>query len=211
MGEVYLVTDTALCQQAGHTLEGVVQQALEANVRWVQLREKEESTRAFMDKALSLRKLTRAYGAKLIINDRIDVALAAEADGVHIGQADMPYAVARKLLGRDKIIGLSVTSLAEWEEAEPWDVDYLGVGPVFHTPTKADIAPPLGLEGSRQIGLQSRHRLFAIGGIHPVNLAAVMATGMDGIAVVSAICSARWPKEAALELMKLLQPFSNPQ
>ncbi len=208
MGEVYLVTDMALCRQGGHDLQQVVQQALEAGLRWVQLREKEDSTRVLLKKAVLLRQLTRAYGAKLVINDRIDVALAAGADGVHIGQSDMPYPLTRKLLGPDKIIGLSVTNLAEWEEAEPWDVDYLGVGPIFHTDTKPDIAPPLGLEGLQQIGKQSRHRLFAIGGIHPANVAEVMATGMDGIAVVSAICAAPCPKAAALELIELIHPFS---
>ncbi|SDJ92732.1 thiamine-phosphate pyrophosphorylase [Catalinimonas alkaloidigena] len=205
MSAIYLVTDASLCDQAGHTLEFVVEAALQAGVRWIQLREKEETTRNFVRKAQQIQQLTQAYGAKLIINDRIDVALAIDADGVHVGQSDMPYALARRLVGPDKIVGLSVTNLAEWEEAEAWDVDYFGAGPIFHTDTKRDITPPMGLEGLRHMRQHSQHPIFAIGGIHEHNLDALMQTGIAGVAVVSAICSATDPATAARRLLHLTQ------
>jgi thiamine-phosphate pyrophosphorylase len=185
---LYLVTDRAL--SLGRSIEEVVLAAVDGGVTAVQLREKECSTREFVDLARSLKKLLAPRGVPLLINDRIDVALAAEADGVHIGQSDMSYGDARGLLGPDALIGLSVETPEQAAEAGPLDCDYLGVGPVFPTATKADAAPAWGLGRLAELRQTSRHRLVGIGGINSSNAAAVAAAGADGIAVVSAICSA---------------------
>jgi thiamine-phosphate pyrophosphorylase len=136
----------------------------------------------------------------LIINDRLDIALAVDADGLHIGQSDLPYKVARKLLGKNKIIGLSVENMEQARMANDLDVDYIGISPVFSTPTKTDTQKPFGLEGIREIAAFSRHQSVAIGGINTNNAADIIRAGAHGIAVVSAIVSADEPAKAAREL-----------
>ena len=140
-----------------------------------------------------------------MINDRLDVALASAADGVHIGQRDMAYSDARRLLGPEAIIGVSVETPREAEAAEGLDCDYLGVSPVFPTPTKTDVATSWGLEGLRELRRRSRKLLVAIGGINRSNAAAVLDAGADGIAVVSAICAARDHEAAARELKAIVE------
>ena len=169
----------------------------------VQLREKEAPTGEFVALAKRLRALLAPLGVPLIINDRVDVALAADADGVHIGQSDMAYEDARRLLGPDKIIGLSVENFEDLERANSMDVDYVGISPVYGTPTKTDPAQPFGIEGLRKAVERSVHPTVAIGGMNQQTVAEVMATGCDGVAVVSAICSAPSPRQAAQELLKL--------
>lgn len=200
---LYLVTDDDLC--LGRPLENVVRAALAGGVTMVQLREKACSTRMFIERARRIQALTREAGVPLIINDRLDVALAIDAAGAHIGQNDMPYTEARRLLGPEKIIGLSVESLADAEEAESLDVDYLGVSPIYFTPTKTDLTVQLGLEGLRAIRAQSRHVLVGIGGLNEKTIPDVLRAGADGIAVVSAICSAPDPRVAAQELAALIE------
>lgn len=191
---LHLVTDRNLT--LGRTLIDIIQAAVAGGVSVVQLREKHCSTQEFVELARSVMEELRGK-APLIINDRIDVALASGADGVHIGQNDMPYAEARQLMGSKALIGLSVENLEQAQAAESLDVDYLGLSPVFTTATKADIAPPLGLPGVRQIRAISRHQLVAIGGINQENAAQVISAGADGLAIVSAICSANDPQKAA--------------
>ncbi|MCX5836242.1 MAG: thiamine phosphate synthase [Deltaproteobacteria bacterium] len=198
MQGLYLVTDRGLCGQKD--LIDVILKALQGGVACVQLREKEVSTRFFVEEAQKIKALMAPFKAPLIINDRIDVALAVGADGVHIGQADMPYAVARELMGKRAIIGLSVETWEDVERAQYLDVDYLGVSPVFETPTKTDTKGSWGLEGLSKIKAYSRHPLVAIGGLNASNAADVVRAGADCIAVVSAICSAFDPLEAAREL-----------
>jgi thiamine-phosphate pyrophosphorylase len=140
----------------------------------------------------------------LIINDRIDVALACGANGVHIGQEDMPYEIARKLMGDEAIIGLSVENWEDVEAAQKLDVDYIGISPVFATPTKTDTKEPWGLEGLKKIKSFSRHPLVAIGGINEVNARAVVSAGADCLAVVSAICAAEDPTAATIQLKKMI-------
>ncbi len=200
---VYLVTDRALCR--GRPLDEVVLQAVQGGVPTVQLREKDLSTRLFVQEAMRVKRLLAPYGVPLIINDRVDVALAAEADGVHIGQDDMPYSLARKLLGPRAIVGLSVETLEQVLEAEAFDVDYLGVSPVFPTPTKPDAGPAWGLEGLARARQHSHHPLVAIGGLNAGNAGAVVRAGADAIAVVSAICSADDPRRAAEELVRVVE------
>ncbi|HMO51639.1 MAG TPA: thiamine phosphate synthase [Kiritimatiellia bacterium] len=193
-----LVTDRGLCRD--RLLEDVIIDALKGGVSMIQLREKSCSTRTFVRIAESVLALTRAHGVPLIINDRVDVALAVGAEGVHLGQSDLPAPMARRLLGPDKVIGLSVENVEQARAANDMDVDYLGVSPVFATPTKADAPSALGLSGLSAIRAVSRHVLVAIGGIHGDNAADVLRAGADGLAVVSAICSADDPTQATRTL-----------
>lgn len=204
MNGLYLVTDRIIAQQAGHTVAFVVEEACRAGVRWVQLREKELSTRAFLEAARELKQITQAYGARLIINDRVDIALAVDADGVHVGQDDMPYEVVRSLVGPDKLIGLSVNNMIELRAALDDKPDYLGVAAVFATNTKLDTSNLLGLDGLREICTSTSLPTFAIGGINATNIKQIMQAGATGAAVVSAICGQPSPYEATRELLQLI-------
>ena len=195
---LYLVTDRPLAN--GRDIEWIVEQAVMGGVTMVQLREKSCSTREFIELAQRLVLTLRPLGIPLIINDRLDVALAANADGLHIGQSDMPYATARALLGNHKIIGLSVETMEQARAANLLDADYIGISPVFGTPTKTDTNLPFGLEGIAQVMSFTKHPAVAIGGIGLHNAAAIMQAGANGIAVVSAICSAPDPQQAAQQL-----------
>jgi len=202
MQGLYLVTDRDLC--GGRPLQDVVRAAVAGGAAWVQLREKNLSTRAFVEEAAAVKALLAPHKVPLIINDRLDVALAVGADGVHVGQDDMPYPLARAVLGKKMIIGLSVETWEDVEAAEKWDVDYLGVSPVFATPTKTDTKGSWGLEGITRIRSFSRHPLVAIGGLNVTNTGAAVRAGADGIAVVSAICAAPDPFAAARELCRII-------
>ncbi len=201
---VYLVTDEASC--AGRSLIDVVMAAVQGGVTCVQLREKALSTRDFCAKAATLQTLLAPLGIPLVINDRVDVALACGAPGVHLGQSDMPVATARKLLPPQVFLGWSVETLdhvAQASQPEFAGVDYLGVSPVFATPTKTDTSTPWGLQGLRQVRAATGLPLVAIGGIHAGNATDVLAAGADGLAVVSAICGAADPAQATRELHTL--------
>ena len=199
---LYLVTDRSL--SLDRDMEWIVEEAVKGGVTMVQLREKECSTRDFIELAIRLKQKLAPYNVPLIINDRADVALAANADGLHIGQSDIKYNMARQLLGADKIIGLSVENMEQVYESNNMDVDYIGISPVFSTATKTDTAPPFGLEGIRDVMAICNHPAVAIGGINLTNVREIMAAGAHGIAVVSAICSAESPKAAAIELKQKL-------
>ena len=198
MKGVYLVTDRGLCGTRG--VVEVVAQAARAGVCCVQLREKTASTRRFVEAAEKIRSHLAPHGIPLIINDRIDVALAAGADGVHVGQSDMPPKTARRLMGPEAIIGLSVETWEDVVAAQQLDVNYLGISPVYATPTKTDTKEPWGLEGVARIRAFSRHPLVAIGGLDASNAADVVRAGADCIAVVSAICAAENPYDATAHL-----------
>lgn len=200
--KLYLVTDRDL--SLGHSLEDVVTEAVAGGVTIVQLREKEASTGEFVDLAFRLKEILKPYNIPLIINDRLDVALAVDADGLHIGQSDMPYEIARKILGPDKIIGLSVENMDDLLKANELDVDYVGISPVYGTPTKTDTAEPFGLEGLRNAVRLSVHPTVAIGGMNKYTAADVMSSGCDGIAVVSAISSAENIQKATQELKEIV-------
>ncbi len=195
---LYLVTDRSMLRD--YSLTDLVRQATENGVTAVQLREKKALTREFIQLALDLKKILDPLHIPLIINDRVDIALAVDASGVHLGQHDMPVSLARNLLGDDKIIGLSVESDVDVENADALDVDYLGVSPIFQTPTKSDTVAEWGLEGLKKVSLASRYPLVAIGGINHENAERVMQNGADGVAVVSAICASENPGKAASEL-----------
>lgn len=199
---LYLVTDRAAC--LGRDLLEVVAAAVRGGATLVQIREKDCGTRQFVELARAVKKLLAPTGVPLIVNDRVDVALACGADGVHVGQKDMAPADARRLVGPDMILGLSVSSLEEALQAWGKPVDYLGVGPIFPTPTKADAASPLGLDGLAEIRQATDVPLVAIGGLSAANAGQVMRAGADGAAVVSALCSAADPEAAARELARII-------
>jgi thiamine-phosphate pyrophosphorylase len=166
----------------------MVRQAIKAGIRIIQLREKDLPPKTIYEEALRIRSLTRRCNAVFIINDRIDIACAVDADGVHLGQDDMPAEEARKIMGRRKIVGISTHSLKEARDAQRHGADYIGFGPVFHTRTKdAGMPKDLGtLSGiKRSLGIP----VVAIGGITRINTADVMEAGADAIAVASAILS----------------------
>jgi thiamine-phosphate pyrophosphorylase len=203
VGKLHLVTDRKLC--GNRSVQEVVALAVQGGVDMVQLRDKSATSQEFLELARTLKQLLLPFNIPLIINDRIDIALTVNADGAHIGQSDMPYLQARNMLGHDKIIGVSVSSLAELTTTLPCDADYLGVGPIFSTMTKSDAAQPLGIAGLAKLRASSTHTLIAIGGINHTTINDVIATGIDGVAVVSAICAAPQPKQAAYDLQKIMQ------
>jgi thiamine-phosphate pyrophosphorylase len=200
---LYLVTDRGL-SQGRSTLE-IVKAAVKGGVTCVQLREKECPTLEFIEQALSIKDFLSARGVPLIINDRLDVAQAIGADGIHLGQTDMPLDMARAIVKDSMIIGISAESLEDAVEAEKGGADYLGVSPIYATPTKTDTAPPLGLEGLRQIRQAVNIPLVGIGGLNQDNAADVIRNGADGVAVVSAIVAAEDPREAARQLSQLIR------
>ncbi len=202
MKGLYFVTDRGLCGEK--PLSDVVLQAVRGGAACVQLREKEVATRFFVEEARQIKTLMAPFRVPLIINDRLDVALAVGADGVHVGQDDMPYEIARRLMGPRAIIGLSVETWEDVQHAEGLDVDYLGASPIFATPTKTDTKEPWGLEGLARIRAFSRHPLVAIGGLNRSNAEAVVMAGADGVAVVSAICAAPDPCAASRELTGII-------
>ena len=191
---LYLVTDRPLA--GGRDMAWIVREAVAGGATMVQLREKECSTGEFVTLARELKEALQPLGIPLIINDRVDVALAVDADGVHIGQRDMPYDTARALLGKDKIIGLSVETMDEVVAANALDVDYIGISPIYATPTKTNTLTPFGLEGIEEVMRLSRHRCVAIGGMNRETIGEVIARGVEGVAVVSAIMAASSPRKA---------------
>jgi thiamine-phosphate pyrophosphorylase len=199
---VYLITDR---RSAGaRSLPDIVRAAIAGGATAVQLREKEASTREMIEMGRVLLAITRAAGVPLIVNDRVDVALALNADGVHVGQADMPAALARRLIGPDRILGVSAATVAEAEQAVRDSADYLGVGDVYGTPSKPDAGPPIGLEGLAAVARAVRVPVVAIGGITPENAATTISAGAVGVAVISAIVGAPDPLAAARQLREVV-------
>lgn len=197
---LYLVTDRGLAR--GRSTLEIVRAAVRGGVSCVQLREKTCSTREFIEEALKLKAFLDSSGVALIINDRVDVALAVAADGVHLGQSDMPLAAARSIVGDSMVIGISAESMRDAVEAESGGADYLGVSPIFATPTKTDTAAPLGLAGLQAIRRAVKIPLVGIGGLNRGNAAEVVRSGADGVAVVSAIVAAEDPEQAARDLTR---------
>ncbi len=212
MGNIslYLVTDEATC--LGRDFFWVVEEAVKGGVTMVQLREKSLGTRAFVERAARLKDMLDPYHVPLIINDRLDVALAVNADGVHVGQSDMSFPVVYDILGPDKIIGVSAETREDVREAENWDVAYLAASPLFSTPSKTDTMEPWGMDGLAWIRRNTRHKVVVIGGLGEKNVHDAIRHGADGIAVISAICSADSPREAARSLLNTISfTFKNTQ
>ncbi len=197
---LYLVTDREILK--GRDLLQAVEEALAGGVTLVQLREKDASSREFFELAVSIKNLTAGYGVPLIINDRLDIALAVQADGLHIGQEDLPLPVVRKLMGPDKIIGYSVSNVEEARYGEKHGADYLGAGPVFTTATKKVSTPTLGPTGLKRIKETVSIPVVGIGGINIENLKEVRRTGVDGVSIVSGILGSDRPGHTALSIRR---------
>ncbi len=199
---LYLVTDRRMPQ--GDTLEGVVEKAIQGGVTLVQLREKSGDTGVLYERAVALKKITDQYHIPLIIDDRIDVMLASGADGVHVGQSDMPAHIARAMIGSDKILGVSAANLQEALQAEADGADYLGVGAMYPTATKTD-ADFTTMETLKEIKRKVHIPVVAIGGINQHTIPDFRNSGIDGFAIVSAIMASRAPEVAARELKELIE------
>jgi len=199
-GTLYLVTDAGLL--AGRDFVSGVREALEGGVTMVQLREKNLCGRGFYELAMALRGLTLAYQVPLIINDRLDMALAVDAEGVHLGQDDLPAKVAREILGMNKLLGISAATLGEALQAEEQGADYVGVGAMFPTTTKDNVRR-VSLPQLQAIKQALAIPVVAIGGISAENARQVRATGVDGLCVVRAILGAKDIRAAAAEFRQL--------
>lgn len=194
---LYLVTDRG--GRDDSSFEAIVDKAIRGGVTLVQLREKTADSGLFYKRAQRIKDVTDYYHVPLIINDRVDIMLAVDAAGVHVGQSDMPAAVVRRLIGPDKILGVSAGSVPEAVRAENDGADYLGVGAVFHTDTKKD-ADTITIKDLTDITHSVRIPVAAIGGIHLDNLSRLSGSGISGVAVVSALMNANEPDKAAREM-----------
>ncbi len=195
---LYLITDSSLCQ--GRNIIDVIQAAIAGGVSVVQLREKNLSTREFVELARAVKRVTAPLGVPLIINDRVDIMAAAQADGVHVGQTDIHPLDIRAMLGHECIVGLSVDRPSQIEEACKYDLDYIGLSSMFGSTTGADTGRIIEILGLVRARFLYSRALVALGGINETNAESVYSSGADGIAVVSAICSAPDPMQAAARL-----------
>ncbi len=197
---LYLVTDEL--ERCRHGLLETVKRAVEGGVSIVQYRSEKLNHEQQREQVLPVQRYLRSVGIPLIINDNVQLAVEIDADGIHIGQNDMPVSEARALIGPDKILGLTVTTPEQMAAVDTELVDYLGCGPVFPTITKDDAPPPMGVEGWSELARMSPLPVVAIGGLNRERTAAIRATGLAaGVAVVSAICAAENPTLAAKELL----------
>lgn len=189
-----LITDRNLCKQP---LLHTVKLALEGGVKTVQLREKGLATSELYSLASELREITLNFKATLIINDRVDIAIAVEAEGVHLGWQSLPFGIVRKLLGFEKLIGVSTHNRQEALQAQNCGADYITFGPIFDTPSKAGLLKPLGVEEIQKLKKEIHIPVVALGGINERNIEAVLDGGAYGIAVISSIMQADNPEDAA--------------
>lgn len=200
---LYVITDERVSRGRSHLQ--VAEAAILGGADVLQLRDKESSSGRLFQVAMQLRRLTREAKVPLIVNDRLDIALAADADGVHVGQADLPASVARGIMGPGRILGVSAETVAEAMAAQEDGADYLGVGPIFEARgTKPDAGLPLGLELIAEIRRHCRLPIVAIGGINAENARKVRDAGADAAAVISAVASADDIAQAARRLKRLL-------
>ena len=203
---LYLCTDRSFMKTK--TLEETVEQAVQGGCSIVQLREKDCSTKEFLEQELRIKKTTQQYNVPLIINDRIDICMAADADGVHLGQEDMPVAQARKLLGEGKIIGASAHNVEEALKAWQDGADYLGVGAIFGTNTKKNTVDT-SIETLKEICVKVPIPVVAIGGVGLSNIEKLAGSQIRGVAVVSAIMAEEDPKKAAEKLVIKVREVQN--
>jgi thiamine-phosphate pyrophosphorylase len=201
---LYLITDRH--QTGGLRLIDVVEEALKGGVRAVQLREKDLSSRELYELAYDLRKLTTRYGARLIINDRVDVAMAVDADGVHLGLNSLPIHRVRRLIGNDRLIGLSCHNQVNAIMAQEKGADFITFGPVYYTPSKAQYGKPVGVDKLEIVSHLLQIPVFALGGVKRENIHELVAAGATGIALVSAIIASDDPRSEAEAMLDLLPP-----
>jgi thiamine-phosphate pyrophosphorylase len=195
---LYLIADPAIAGE--DRLPAIVAAAAAGGVTLVQLRAKQLSTRSFLSLAGALKAVLDPLGVPLIVNDRLDIALAIGAAGLHVGQDDLPAAEARRFLGPAAIVGVTARTVAEAQAADPAVADYLGTGPIRATATKSDTAPPKGVEGFRAVRREMPFPVVAIGGIDAGLAGPLIAAGADGVAVAAAICAATDPRAAAADI-----------
>jgi len=199
--DLYLVTDRH--QTQGRDLLSVLEQALDGGVNAIQLREKDLDSRHLFLLAEYVRKLTNKYGVRLFINDRIDIALAVEADGVQLGNASVPITAVRSILKPPQLLGVSVHTLNEAQEAERQGADFIVFGPVYFTPSKARYGAPQGLTPLQELLGKVSLPVYAIGGINLANLEPIKRVGARGIALISAIISSNEPSRATREILEI--------
>ncbi|MBS3819451.1 thiamine phosphate synthase [bacterium] len=193
-------------ESAGSTdLLYFIQEAVEGGVTLVQLRAKNLSARKFLHLSLRVSRYLRSKNIPLVVNDRTDIAFSCESQGVHLGQDDLPLPYARKILGKNKWVGISVNTVQEALDAESQGADYLGVGPIFSTPSKKDARSALGLEGFQSIRKSTGLPILAIGGIHIQNAGEIIAQGADGVAVISALMSSSDVRTSAQQLRQIIK------
>ncbi len=188
---LYLITDRH--QTCGRSLTSVIEETLKCGVKAVQLREKDLSAREFFQLAQAVRSLTKQYGAKLFINDRVDIAMAVDADGVHLGQKGFSAKDVKKIFP-EAIVGVSTHSLKEAKDAENGGADFITLGPIFYTPSKEIYGRPIGVETLKSVKGEIAIPVFAIGGIKKANTGDVMDAGADGVALISAVIGAEAPE-----------------
>jgi thiamine-phosphate pyrophosphorylase len=202
--KLYLITDRKLFH-AQCSLYLAIETALQAGVKYIQLREKRLPTRMILDMAYWVMELVREYGAKLLINDRVDIALAAGADGVHLGQKSLPAHAVRKVTGDDFLIGVSTHSLDEALEAEKEGADFITLGPIYSTPSKLRYGDPIGVDIIRQVKSQVSVPVLAIGGVKTDTVHEVVRAGADGVAVISGILAAENIRETTEKFLRSVQ------
>ena len=202
---LYLITDPHLCARFG--VEQTVDAAVKGGATMVQLRDKHASTEERVALAIRLKPICASHGAVLVINDDVEAAHISDVDGVHIGQGDMDVALARQTIGPDKIVGLSVETVTAARQVSDGLVDYVGISPVYATLTKQDHKPPIGFDGLAEICAASPVYSVAVGGLKLADCHDVLATGVHGMAVVSAICGQDDPYAASLALAQSLASY----
>ncbi len=201
--KLYLITDRKLVTRHS-SLVTAIEEALKGGVKALQLREKDLGTRELLDMAYRMRELTGKYRAKLFINDRVDIALSVEADGVHLGQKSIPTYAVRKIVKDKFMIGVSAHSIEEAKQAEKEGADFITLGPVYKTPSKLRYGQPLGVDIIRKTKAEISIPVFAIGGIKKDRIKEVMDAGADGIALISGILGARNIRDKTEEVLGLL-------
>ena len=202
---LYLITDPHLCARFG--VEQTVDAAVKGGATMVQLRDTHASTEERVALASRLKPICTSHGAVLVINDDVEAAHISDVDGVHIGQGDMDVALARQTIGPDKIVGISVETVTAARQVSDGLVDYVGISPVYATPTKQDHKPPIGFDGLAEICAASPVYSVAVGGLKLADCHDVLATGVHGMAVVSAICGQDDPYAASLALAQSLASY----
>ncbi len=203
IGRLHVLTDTVLQSRFSHL--DLARMAIKGGADTIQFRQKVGATREMIEIVRQLKQLCQDSGVMLVVNDRVDIAIAAEADGVHLGQDDFPIPLARKLLGKSRIIGGSAASLEEAQKCLAEGANYIGFGPVYPTESKADADPVTGIKLLKQTVEAIPLPIIAIGGISADNTPKVMGAGARGIAVISAVCCQKDPEQATRALRQALQ------
>ena len=202
IGRLHVLTDITLQNRFSHL--DLAEMAVSGGADTIQYRQKSGSTREMIEVARKMKSICSNAGIPFIVNDRVDIALAVNADGVHLGQDDFPAHLARRLLGRDRIIGGSAGSIEEARKCLGEGVDYIGFGPVYTTTSKSDAGPAVGIETIKQVSNEIPLPIIAIGGVSSENTMDVIRAGANGIAVISAVCCQEDPELATRALLRIL-------